>query len=107
MLVDIGWYSTWRFYALAIEIGMGGGTGGGDGGTGPPQTFHRLTLCLRALHGKNRLQMAIAPPPPQSSRRGAALGWHCVPRSAAFYSGRQRFLGYVFDFRLTGSVFSP
>ena len=52
---------------------MGGGTGGGGGGrTGPPQTFQRLTLCLWALHGKNRLQMVLVPPP-QSSRRGAAL----------------------------------
>ena len=41
---------------------------GGDGGTGPPQTFQRLW----AVHGKNRPQMVLVPPP-QSSRRGAAL----------------------------------
>ena len=52
---------------------MGGGTGGG-GGTGPPQTFQRLTLCLWVVHGKNRLQMVLVP---QSSRRGAALGVNC------------------------------
>ena len=52
--------------------GIGGGTGG-DGGTGPPQTFQRLTLCQWAVHGKNRFQMVLAPPPPQSLRRGAAL----------------------------------
>ena len=46
--------------------------GGGDGGTGPPQTFQRLTLCLWAVHGKNQLQIVLVPP--QSSRRGAALG---------------------------------
>ena len=51
---------------------MSGGTGG-TGGTGPPQTFQRLTLCLWAVHGKNRLQIVLVPPP-QSSRRGAALG---------------------------------
>ena len=51
---------------------MGGGTGG-TGGGGPPQTPRRLALCLWALHGKNRLQMALAPPP-QSSRHTAALG---------------------------------
>ena len=33
--------------------------GGGTGGTGPPQTFQFLTLCLWALHGKNRLQMVL------------------------------------------------
>ena len=40
---------------------MGGGTGegGGGGGTDPLQTFQRLTLCLWALHGKNRLQMVL------------------------------------------------
>ena len=48
--------------------------GGGERGTGPPQTFKSLTLCLWAVHGKNRLQMVLVPPPPpQSSRRGAAL----------------------------------
>ena len=46
--------------------------GGSTGGTGDrsPQHFRRLTLCLWALHGKNRLEMAIVP---QSSRHGAAL----------------------------------
>ena len=38
--------------------------GGGDRGTGPPQTFQRLTLCIWALHGKNRLRVALVPPPP-------------------------------------------
>ena len=42
---------------------MGGGTGGRGGGTGPPQSFRRLTLCLWALHGKNRLQMVLVPAP--------------------------------------------
>ena len=43
---------------------MGGGTGRGGGkrGTSPPQSFRRLTLCLWALHGKNRLQMVLVPP---------------------------------------------
>ena len=33
------------------------------GGTGPPQTFRHLTLCLWAVHGKNQLQIVLVPPP--------------------------------------------
>ena len=44
--------------------------GGGIGGGGGRKTFQRLTLCLWAVHGNNRLQMVLVP---QSSRRGAAL----------------------------------
>ena len=36
---------------------------GGTGGDGPPQTFQRLALCLWAVHGKNRLEMVLVPPP--------------------------------------------
>ena len=68
---------------------MGGSTGGGGGGedgeTSPPQTFQRLALCLCVVHGKNRLQMVLVPPP-QSSRRGAALG--TALRGAAIYQSR-------------------
>ena len=55
--------------------------GGGDGGTGPSQTFQRLTLSLWALHGKNLLQMVLVP---QSSRHDAALARYtkaCFPRA--------------------------
>ena len=37
--------------------------GGGGGGTGTPQSFQRLILCPWTLHGKNRLQMVLVPPP--------------------------------------------
>ena len=37
-------------------------------GTGPPQTFQRLALCLWTMHGKNRLQMVLVPPPKSNSR---------------------------------------
>ena len=53
---------------------MDGGTGGGGSGGLIPQTSQRVTLCLWVVHGKNRLQMVLAPPPPSPmSRRGAAL----------------------------------
>ena len=52
--------------------GCTGATGGG--GTGPPQSFQRLTLCvclwLWVVHGKNRLQIVLVPPPP--NRRAVA-----------------------------------
>ena len=50
---------------FSLPAVMGGGTGGGGGGgrgTGPPQTFQRLSLCLWAVHGKNRLQTVLVPP---------------------------------------------
>ena len=46
---------------------------GGTGGTCPTQYFYFLTLRLWALHGKNRLQKAFAPPPPLNIRRVAEL----------------------------------
>ena len=62
VLISRGTRMRWM---LAEERNVkGGGTGGGDRGTGPPQTFQRLTLYLWALHGKNRLQMVLVPPPP-------------------------------------------
>ena len=51
---------------LSWEAALGGR------GNDPPQYFRRLTLCLWALHRKNRLRV-LALPPPQSSRRGAAF----------------------------------
>ena len=51
-------------------------------GGGVPQYFTFLTLCLWALHGKNRLETAFAPPPQPSGRDGAfAQG------GGLFYSG--------------------
>ena len=84
------------------RVCMGGGTGVTGGGTGPPQTFQRLTLCLWTAHGKNRLHMVLVPPP-QSSRRGAALEgvidrpqiaseWHHVPSISTL--PRTPFLSY-------------
>ena len=57
--------------------GIGGGTGG-DGGTGPPQTFQRLTLCQWAVHGKNRFQMVLAPPPNRCAVALPLRGWHAT-----------------------------
>ena len=62
VLISRGTRMQWM---LAEERNVKGGStgGGGDRGTGPPQTFQRLTLYLWALHGKNRLQMVLVPPP--------------------------------------------
>ena len=61
---------------------MGGGTGG-DGGTGPPQTFQRLTLGIHmggAWKERNRLQMVLVPMGVESGGR--------VPRSRKISGGR-------------------
>ena len=49
-------------YRLARQFGQYNHGRRHRGGGGPPQIFPRLTLCLWAVHGKNRLQMVFVPP---------------------------------------------